>query len=395
MLKALKSRLASATPSDAIWAGAGDDVIGLHGQDGCFLRVSESASTLLGQSPDALIGKPLQHIIELEDQPTLFDALARIEERKGGGRARFDCRLRNGRERRSWAEISLALLPGGALRSVIRPIEHRLAREAQIRHESDAALRDVARQQEHLANVTHEIRTPLNAVIGFADALHAERFGPMKNERYREYARTIYEGGEHLRDLISDLLDLSKAEANEIPVNLTATDPSSLVTACAQMMELEATKAGLFLKVDIDPSVREAALDQKIVRQILLNLISNALKFTKEGGITLTLRRDGGMLSFSVVDTGIGMSQDDLALIGRRFKQARTEGVRGTRGTGIGLALSKALARVHGGELRLVSTVGAGTTALLRLPFKQPERSGALAGQAGGNVTRLSDAKRA
>ena len=256
------------------------------------------------------------------------------------------------------------------LRSVTRNVEHRLAREEAIREESREVMDAAERRNQQLANVSHELRTPLNAVIGFAGAMHGEQFGPLGNDRYRDYARIIHESGDHLLSLISDILDLSKAEANATALQLGAVDVGELIELCTEMMRLRIEEAGLTLDTDIPSGLGRMMIDAKIFRQILLNLLSNALKFTEEGGITVTAQINGTRLEVAVYDTGIGMSPDDLAMVGQRFRQARQEGVRGTKGSGLGLSLSKALARVHGGELELSSQAGEGTTARLILPFR-------------------------
>ncbi|MGV6821222.1 MAG: sensor histidine kinase [Parvularcula sp.] len=394
-LGALKLPWGKRPPSQIVWSGDGDDVIALHRPDGRFLRVSEGASSLFGCSAAALSGKRLMDVVVAADQPVLLAALARVSRPDGPGRARFDCQLRHGDDERAHAEIALARLPDGNIRSVTRPIEHRLTRERQYIEQKERALDLAARRNDHLANISHEIRTPLNAVIGFADALYREHFGSLGTERNRDYARAIHESGVHLQSLITDLLDLEKAEANEMTVEPEAVDPADLVRFCVDVMQLQAQQAGLYLECDLGPAIGEVMLDVKIVRQILLNTISNALKFTNEGGITIKLRHTDDQVTIAVVDTGVGMSPDDLAKVGHRFKQVHREGVRGAKGTGIGLSLSKALARAHGGELSLVSQSGKGTTALLRVPFVAAPNRDWQSAPLGDNVTRLADVKRA
>ncbi|MEM9988970.1 MAG: PAS domain-containing sensor histidine kinase [Pseudomonadota bacterium] len=400
-------------PAAAIWEGVGEDVIALHQADGRFIRVSNGAEDIFNVPSEQLMGLRLMDIIAPAHQDRLLKALSDVANQKGPGRARFEARVRIGEKLGAYIEMAISRAPKGQLRTVTRNIEHRLRREEAIREESQIALTAAEKRSEHLANMSHEIRTPLNAVIGFAEAMQGEQLGPMGNEKYKDYARVIHESGQHLLSLISDLLDLSKAEANEMAVNLAPEKPGDLIALCAEIMELRAREAGLYIRTDIEEGLGLIMLDAKVMRQILLNLISNALKFTEKGGVTISLKQDGAMLNISVVDTGVGMSPDELSIVGERFKQARSEGVRGTKGTGIGLSLSKALARIHGGELRIASAVGEGTTAVLRLPYRAaPTLAPSAQGQAGqaemeaqllhpqempqeSNIMNFSDMKRA
>ncbi|WOI53983.1 HAMP domain-containing sensor histidine kinase [Parvularcula sp. LCG005] len=395
MFQALKTCVSGSRELDGIWSGPGDDVIALHGPDGRFVKISEAAQQIFGVPEDTLIGMRLMDVFAPAHQDRLLAALADVGRPNGDGTGRFEARIRISDRLGPAVEVTLARLKNGRLRSVTRNIEQRLAREETIRKEGREAVSLAARRSEQLANVSHEIRTPLNAVIGFADALYAERFGPLGNDKYRDYARVIQESGQHLLSLITDWLDLSKAEANETTLEMAPEDPGALVNLCAEIMRLRASDAGLYIATEIEPGLGPVMLDAKVIRQIVLNLLSNALKFTETGGITATVRREGAVLAISVIDTGVGMSPDDLSIVGQRFKQARSEGVRGARGTGIGLSLSKALARLHGGELKLMSSVGEGTTALLRLPFEAAPRQTNPFLDNAPNVTSIANAKRA
>jgi two-component system, cell cycle sensor histidine kinase DivJ len=377
MLEAFRSRFKSREPGPEVWEGLGDDVIATHGPDGRFCKVSGGSLTTFGLKPEEMSGRRLMEIVAPEFQPSLLSAMAEVADSDGPGWARFEFRLSRECQRGPALEMVLSRIPGG-FRSVTRNIEHRLAREAQVRKEARDTMDVAVRHNEQLANFSHELRTPLNAVIGFAGAIHGEQFGPLGSDRYRDYARIIHESGEHLLSLISDILDLNKAEANETAAMMSEESVERLVRFCTDLIHLRADEAGLSVEISVAPGIDKAMLDAKIVRQILLNLLSNALKFTEEGGIIVTAALDGDMLEISVMDSGVGMSPDDLAIVGTRFRQARKEGVRGTRGSGIGLALSKALARVHGGELILQSAAGAGTTAVLRLPYLPVEEKPAV-----------------
>ena len=383
----LSEMLRRLSPDSDLWAGQGDDVIALHGLDGRLARVSDSAARVLGRAPSELLGLHLTDLLAPEEHGLVLRALG---EAASTGRARFDAQAMTPQGRRP-VEISLSRTARG-LRSVLRDAADKAARLTALREAGERAAREAQKRTDHLVNVSHEIRTPLSAVIGFADALQRESFGPVGHDQYRDYARVIHDSGQHLLSLVTDLLDLSKAEANETLLSVEPTDLSELVTRCSDIVRLQAESAGLTLDVFTPPALPRMLVDPKIVRQVLLNLLSNAMKFTAEGGLTVAVRASGDTLTLEVCDTGVGMSPGDLALVGQRFKQARKEGVRGARGTGIGLSLAHALARVHGGELTLTSLEAQGTTATLTLPLVRAEDEPAAVPS--GEVIALSERRR-
>jgi len=262
------------------------------------------------------------------------------------------------------ARLRVKALPGGGFVSELVPLVPLQGKTEQPK----ATLASAATDQ--LANVSHEIRTPLNAVIGFADALRQESFGPLGDHRYRDYAKLIQESGQHVLSLVNDLLDLSKAEADKIELTPTDVNVRELVDSCVSMIAMEAENAGLDIRVVTASNVGTIQADAKVLRQVIINLLSNALKFTDRGRITVRTRLLDGRLVIAVEDTGVGMSADDLDRIGERFYQARSAGVRGARGTGLGLALCQALAKAHGGRLDINSRPGEGTVATLTVPVK-------------------------
>jgi signal transduction histidine kinase len=223
-----------------------------------------------------------------------------------------------------------------------------------------------------LADLSHEMRTPLNAVIGFAEAMTKETFGPLGHDKYREYAAHIRASGAHLLDLVSAILDMAKIEAGRLELQRELIEPSELARECAGIMRHAAEAAGLKLVVDVPPDLPSALLDPRAVRQILLNLLSNAVKFTSDGEVRLAATLEGGDIVFTVSDTGVGMSAEELKRLGPRFSALAADGVRGAKGAGLGLALAAALAELHEGTLTLQSAPGEGMTARVRLPVKAP-----------------------
>ena len=389
MRQLLKRYLSGLGAGGSLWTGDSDDMVALHGPDGRFRRVSDSALQVTGHAADDLAGKSLAEITAADDRGAALRALADACWLGRKGRAEFRICRADGTT--GWAEMTVAVNKQGQIRTIIRDVAMRHARDAAEIAARKKAEAEAEARSSYLADLSHEIRTPLNAVIGFADMMRNETFGPIGHEKYEEYAGLIHKSGEHLLDLISDLLDMSKIEAGKYVLSPAATDMTALIEDCVEMMRLEAEKAGLTMALDLETEAGELVeADPKALRQMLLNLLSNAVKFTEKGSVTVRLRRDSSNIWLSVIDTGIGMSRDQLDRIGNRFEQAHREGVRGARGTGLGLALSHALAGLHEGELRVASREGEGTSAVIRLPYRPvavvPQENVAPRRQATGNA---------
>ena len=226
-------------------------------------------------------------------------------------------------------------------------------------------------KSEFLANMTHELRTPLNAILGFSDIIRTEALGPLANERYLEYAGDIHDAGRHLLTIVNDVLDISKAEADRLDLDIQVVDIANTVRSSARMMAEQARAAGVELSVDIPDDFPKLKTDEQRLRQVLLNIVSNAIKFTPSGGSVTVKgrhnRRDGAMI-FVISDTGIGMAPEDIPVAMSTYGQVRDQGARRHQGTGLGLPLTKKLVEVLGGELVLESVPGRGTTVTIRFP---------------------------
>jgi two-component system cell cycle sensor histidine kinase PleC len=264
--------------------------------------------------------------------------------------------------------------------------------EAELHRALRAAEYAVQAKSNFLALMSHELRTPLNAIIGFSQVLDEELFGPIGQPRYREYAADIQAAGRHLLALINDILDLTKAEVDKIELNESVIDPAELMDDCLRLVRDRANKGLLLLELRIDPALRDVGFyaDQLRIKQVILNLLSNAIKFTRSGGrVTLNaqIEVDGG-LSFAVHDTGIGMTEDQIPLALEPFRQIDSPLVRNFEGSGLGLALVKALVERHEGSLTLTSEPNVGT--LVSVQFG-PQRTRALpAAQAGFSKLKVS-----
>ena len=226
-------------------------------------------------------------------------------------------------------------------------------------HESKARAR-------FIAEMSHELRTPLNAIVGFSDIMRQRLFGPL-SDRYGDYAELIHESGLHLADLINDVLDISKIDAERYELRREVIDARDPVSSALKTVRGAADDKGVALHASLPSGPLTADADPRALKQIALNLLSNAVKFTPPGGeVTLSLAAAGRDLELTVADTGVGVAPDELARLGSPYAQGKAG--RAVQGTGLGLSLVKALAGLHGGSLLLESRLGEGTAATVRLP---------------------------
>lgn len=227
-------------------------------------------------------------------------------------------------------------------------------------------------KSEFLANVSHELRTPLNAIIGFSELIESEPFGSIGDSRYGSYVENIRNSGEHLRDVINDILDLSAAQAAEAPIEIEEIRPDAVVATALRIVGSQAAEAGITLETDIGSDLGPIRSNARRLKQVLLNLLSNAIKFTRKGGtVRVTVRRDeaSGHLVIAVADTGIGMETQDIPVALTPFGQLDATLTRRFEGTGLGLPLAKSFVERMGGTLIIESTPGQGTTVTVRLPL--------------------------
>jgi len=225
-------------------------------------------------------------------------------------------------------------------------------------------------KSQFLANMSHELRTPLNAVLGFSEILKTEAFGPLGGRRYKEYADDIHASGSHLLSLINDLLDMSKIEAGKYRLHREKESLAQIIGSVGRMMRGRAAEADLVLQVDPIDAGLVVDVDVRAIKQVLINLLANAITFTSAGGrVRLGVKVETGQVAIQVSDNGIGIPKDELPRLLRPFEQIDRNDRRGREGTGLGLALSNALVELHGGSLMLDSEPGVGTTVTVRLPL--------------------------
>jgi two-component system cell cycle sensor histidine kinase PleC len=253
------------------------------------------------------------------------------------------------------------------------------------KYEAEKLRAEAANQakSEFLANMSHELRTPLNAINGFSEIMLAEMFGPLGDGRYRDYARDILNSGQHLLALINDILDMSKIEAGKMTLKVEPVSVHEVTEEAVRLVRTRAEEAGLALSLEL-PDLPDIEADYRALKQVLLNLLSNAVKFTPRGGrVAVRAERIAGdLVQISVQDNGIGIAAEDLERLARPFEQIESQHAKTQQGTGLGLALSKALLEMQGGALELASAPGQGTTASFCLPVRQPGLAAARSGAA-------------
>jgi two-component system, cell cycle sensor histidine kinase PleC len=224
-------------------------------------------------------------------------------------------------------------------------------------------------KSEFLANMSHELRTPLNAIIGFSDILRKQLLGPVGNAKYAEYVADINDSGQHLLAIINDILDLAKAEAGKLELQIEECDLTMCLDDCVRMCRGRADNGGVHLALSDRLQPIHAMVDRRLIFQAVLNLVSNAIKFTPAGGrVELRLSAGSEGIKIEVGDTGIGIAPDDMARVLIPFEQVESSFARRQGGTGLGLPYAKKLIELHGGALHLASEVGKGTTVTIVLP---------------------------
>jgi signal transduction histidine kinase len=268
---------------------------------------------------------------------------------------------------------ALFVMARGANRAVTELIELQLEKAALIgdlRQAKDAAERASRVKSQFLANMSHELRTPLNAIIGFSDIIRRQLFGPIGDTRYQDYVGDINQSGHHLLRIINDILDISKLEAKAMALSDDLVDVGRLIAECARYVATAAATAGVEIVLDLPSGLPPLHADELRIKQVILNLLANAVKFARRGGVVAVAARLAGEGSMVLVvrDDGIGMSAHEIAIALQPFRQVESATNRRHTGTGLGLPLAKSLVELHGGTLKIDSEPGHGTSVTVTFP---------------------------
>ncbi|MGC9954131.1 MAG: PAS domain-containing sensor histidine kinase [Rhizomicrobium sp.] len=349
------------------------DLITRHSADGRIRFASPAARALLGQAPENLLGLAPAALVHPDDLKAMQAAF--MEASYFARPASAEVRLKRADGSHVWAEIRCRPVPkpngeASDIVAVTRDITERKAYERELIEARDLSEQANRAKSRFLANMSHELRTPLNAIIGFSEVMAHEMFGALGGPRYLEYSRLIHESGNHLLELINGILDMSKIEAGKFELSEEVFDLAEVTEASVRFVKLPAERAGVAIRTAIAPGAKLIFADKRAVKQILVNLLSNGVKFTPRGGeVRIRAGLDSRGIEIAVADSGVGISKKDLERLGKPFEQVEGEHVRAKEGTGLGLSLVKALAAMHAGEAVLESTLGEGTVVRVRLPY--------------------------
>ena len=358
----------------AILDVASDGIITLD-KDGRILSFSAGAESIFGLNASSVVGTGLAELLTAESRKSLRDYLAALS---GTGLAAV---FNDGREvtaaNRQGGLVPLFLTVGkiqtpssrAAFCVVVRDITSWKRTEKELREAKETAETASRQKSDFLARISHELRTPLNAIMGFSEVMQQERFGPLRNDKYKAYANDIHTSGSHLLSLINDLLDLSKVEAGKLELDFTAVSLEETSDHAVKLLQQQATASRILVRKSFPNKLPRVVADHRALKQIIINLLSNAIKYTNAGGevIVSAAFEKNGEVKFRVKDSGIGMTDEQLSEALQPFTRLETPG-RERQGTGLGLPLTKALVEANRARFAISSAPGKGTLAEIIFP---------------------------
>jgi cell cycle sensor histidine kinase DivJ len=380
------------------------DVISRHGRNGAVQFISPAAEAMLGTPATRLAGHGLFDRVHVADRPAYLTALSDVA-RDGEARS-VEFRLRRDLPRMGagsgqvdfiWVEMrcrALDQVPASEAEvvAVMRDVTDRKIQEQALDLARSAAEAADAAKTRFLATMSHELRTPLNAIIGFSEMIVQEDMLMLDAARRKEYAQLINDSGQHLLSVVNGILDMSKMESGNFEIAPEPFAPRAALINCCNLLALKARENGIELATDAPLDLPVITGDPRAFKQIVINLVSNAVKFTERGGkVTVAAHIEGPCFVLRVSDNGVGIAPDDLKRIGDPFFQAGKTYQRRHEGTGLGLSIVKSLISLHGGDISVQSRIGEGTTVTVALPLacSKPE-----AAQPVSNIATLTPVTR-
>jgi cell cycle sensor histidine kinase DivJ len=358
------------------------DVISRHRRNGAVQFISPAAEPLLGTPASRLLGHGLFDRVHVADRPAYLTALS--DAARGGEARSVEFRLRHDAPRARcaadfiWVEMRCRPLEQAATTAasdrevvaVMRDVTDRKIQEQALDLARTAAEQADASKSRFLATMSHELRTPLNAIIGFSEMIAQEDVLMIDAAKRKEYAQLINDSGQHLLSVVNGILDMSKMESGNFEISPEPFAPRGALLNCCNLLALKARENGIDLVTRASEDLPVITGDPRAFKQILLNLVSNAIKFTEHGGtVTVSAGVEGPRLVVRVADNGVGISAEDLKRIGDPFFQAGKTYQRRHEGTGLGLSIVKSLVALHGGEMTVQSRIDEGTTVAVALPL--------------------------
>ncbi|GGK36349.1 sensor histidine kinase [Salinarimonas ramus] len=355
-----------------------DDLVVWHDAHGHVLSASPAAMKLVGAPSGALEERGLFSRVHVQDRPAYLKALG---DAASGGvpvtaqfRLHFGDALAGEAGRVVWVEMRAYRVETAddkaKLVSILRDVTAQKSHECDLERARLEAERAGAMKARFLATVSHELRTPLNAIIGFSEILSTETMAGVGPDQRRSYAKIIHDSGHHLLEVVNSLLDMSQIESGNFEFAPAPFDIAPLVQGCVDLMRLKAQAAGIALEASVEAGLPELVADRRACRQILINLVSNAVKFTPKGGrVHVVVKRRAGMMALVVSDTGIGVPEAALAKLGDPFFQVNAAYDRPHEGTGLGLSVVRGLVGLHEGTLAIESAPGEGMIVTVELPI--------------------------
>lgn len=347
------------------------DLLVIRDLEGRVLKASSSWRTLLGHDPEELRGQPLLGLVHPDDMPGTLESVEEVENRRPGAPVLgFTNRYRHKDGRYLTLEWRAQRF-GDRIYGVARDVTERVAAERELREAKVAAEAASRAKSDFLANMSHELRTPLNAVIGFADILRMRGSEPLTG-RQSEAVEQIHTAGRHLLALIEEVLDFAKIESGKVSVSIEAVDPQEVAEALAGTFRPMADRAGISVTIAAPEAELAVRADHLRLKQVLANLISNAIKYNRpRGSVEVAAQAQGERVLISVRDTGLGIPTGRMADLFEPFERLGREGS-GVEGAGLGLALTRRLVEAMGGKLHVESLEGVGSTFIVDLPAAEP-----------------------